>query len=44
MKIKAKTGYKVTFWFFVVFTVIAYLWTLASLIWALASLIWALVK
>lgn len=37
MKIKAKTGYKVTFWFFVVFTVIAYLWTLASLIWALVK-------
>lgn len=37
MKIKAKTGYKVTFWFFVVFTIIAYLWTLASLIWVLVK-------
>ncbi len=37
MKIKAKTGYKVTFWFFVVFTIVSYLWTLASLIWALVK-------
>lgn len=32
MKIKAKTGFKVVFWAFAIFTIASYIWAIASLI------------
>lgn len=32
MKIKAKTGYKIVFWLFVIVTIFAYVWLMISAI------------